>query len=32
MFKKIPFFYLGPENNWENKLEKDFKLKVNEVL
>ena len=30
--KKIPFFNLGPENNWENKLDKDFKIKVNEVF
>ena len=30
--KKIPFFHLGPENNWENKLDKDFKIKVNEVF
>ncbi len=30
--KKIPFFHLGPENNWENKLEKDFKVTVNEVF
>ena len=30
--KKIPFFHLGPENNWENKLEKDFKVTVNQVF
>ena len=30
--KKIPFFHLGPENNWKNKLNKDFKIKVNEVF
>ncbi len=30
--KKIPFFHLGPENDWENKLDKDFKIKVNEVF
>ena len=29
---KIPFFYLGPENNWKNKLDKDFQKKVNEVF
>ena len=30
--KKIPFFHLGPENNWEKELEKDFKVTVNEVF
>ena len=30
--KKIPFFYLGPENIWKNKLDKKIQLKVNEVF
>ena len=30
--KKIPFFHLGPENNWKNKLDEDFKIKVNQVF
>ena len=29
---KIPFFHLGPENNWKNKLDEDFQIKVNEVF
>ena len=30
--EKIPFFHLGPENNWQNKLDKNFQIKVNEVF
>ena len=30
--KKIPFFHLGPQNNWKNKLDEDFKIKVNQVF
>ena len=30
--KKIPFFHLGPENNWKNNLDKNFQIKVNEVF
>ena len=30
--EKIPFFNLGPENNWKNKLDEDFQIKVNEVF
>ena len=29
---RIPFFNLGPENNWKNKLDKNFQIKVNEVF
>ena len=29
---RIPFFHLGPENNWKNKLDNNFKIKVNEVF
>ena len=29
---KIPFFHLGPENNWKNKLDKNFQKKINEVF
>ena len=30
--ERIPFFHLGPENNWKNKLDKNFQIKVNEVF
>ena len=26
--KKIPFFHLGPENNWKTILEEDYKKKL----
>ena len=26
--KKIPFFYLGPENNWEKIYDKKIQLKL----
>ena len=29
---RIPFFHLGPENNWKNKLDKNFQNKGNEVF
>ena len=29
---RIPFFHLGPENNWKNKLDNNFQIKVNEVF
>ena len=29
---RIPFFHLGPENKWKNKLDKNFQIKVNEVF
>ncbi len=30
--EKIPFFHLGPDNNWRHRLDNDFKIKVNEVF
>ena len=30
--RKIPFFNLGPDNNWKYKLNKEFQIKVNEVF
>ena len=30
--ERIPFFHLGPENNWKNKLDNNFQIKVNEVF
>ena len=30
--ERIPFFHLGPENNWKHKLDKNFQIKVNEVF
>ena len=29
--KQIPFFFLGPENDWEKILEDDLKEKLNNV-
>ena len=30
--KKIPFFNLGPKNNWKNLLNEDLKLKLNNLF
>ena len=30
--KKIPFFHLGPKNNWKKTLNKDFQIKINEIF
>ena len=30
--KKIPFFFLGPENDWTKKLDENFQKKVNSVF
>ena len=30
--KQIPFFFLGPENNWKKILDEDFKNKLNKVF
>ena len=30
--KQIPFFFLGPENNWKNILDEDLKQKLNKVF
>ena len=30
--KKIPFFNLGPKNNWKNLLDEDSKLKLNNLF
>ena len=30
--KKIPFFNLGPKNNWKNLLDEDLKLKLNNLF
>ena len=30
--KQIPFFYLGPENNWEKILDTSLKKKLNKVF
>ena len=30
--KKIPFFNLGPKNNWKNLLDEDLKLKLNNIF
>ncbi len=32
MKKKIPFFYLGPQNDWKKNLSKDFQNKLNSVF
>tara|TARA_A100001234_G_C12589242_1_gene369737 strand:- start:181 stop:1032 length:852 start_codon:yes stop_codon:yes gene_type:complete len=29
---KIPFFHLGPKNNWKEILDKDFQIKINEIF
>ena len=31
-FKKIPFFHLGPENNWKKILSGDFQKKLNTIF
>ena len=30
--KKIPFFHLGPKNNWKNNFDYDFQNKLNETF
>ena len=30
--KKIPFFYLGPQNNWKKNLDEDFQKKLNSIF
>ena len=30
--KKIPFFHLGPKNDWRKILDEDFKKKLNNVF
>ncbi len=30
--KKIPFFFLGPENNWKKILNDDLKIKLNNIF
>ena len=30
--EKLPFFHLGPDNNWKHWLDNDFQTKVNEVF
>ena len=30
--KKIPFFHLGPNNNWKNNFDQDFKNKLNKTF
>ena len=30
--KQIPFFFLGPENDWKKILDEDFKLKLNNIF
>ena len=30
--KKIPFFYLGPKNNWKNTFHKNYQKKLNLVF
>ncbi len=30
--KKIPFFHLGPKNNWKQILDKDFQTKINRIF
>ena len=27
--KKIPFFFLGPENDWKKKIDKNLQKKIN---
>ena len=29
---KIPFFHLGPKNNWKEILNKDFQIKINKIF
>ena len=30
--RKIPFFHLGPKNNWNQILDKDFQTKINRIF
>ena len=30
--KKIPFFYLGPKNDWKKILDEDLKTKINDAF
>ncbi len=30
--RKIPFFHLGPKNNWKQILDKDFQIKINRIF
>jgi len=30
--KQIPFFFLGPENDWNKILDDEFKIKLNEIF
>tara|TARA_B100001769_G_C22037737_1_gene557654 strand:+ start:358 stop:1206 length:849 start_codon:yes stop_codon:yes gene_type:complete len=30
--KQIPFFFLGPENNWKKILDEDLKIKLNKIF
>ena len=30
--RKIPFFHLGPKNNWKQILDKDFQIKINKIF
>ncbi len=30
--RKIPFFHLGPKNNWKQILDKDFQTKINRIF
>ena len=30
--KKIPFFYLGPKNDWKKILDEDLKSKLNDIF
>ena len=30
--KKIPFFHLGPKNDWKEILNKDFQNKINKIF
>ena len=30
--KKIPFFYLGPKNDWRNIFDEEYKKKLNSIF
>ena len=30
--KKIPFFHLGPKNNWQKNFDKEFIEKLNNIF
>ena len=30
--KKIPFFHLGPKNNWQNNFDKEYVDKLNNIF